>query len=84
MPVWRNGGDGREAQPSYRVHCTMDNRTRVTLDVETTPAEGRAEIKAGRTMLTRLKRRHGLKPRTLGPRRATSWRITRTACGSAV
>lgn len=59
-------GDGREAQPSYHVHYTMDNRTRVTLDVETTAAEGRAEIEAGRTMLTRIKRRHGLTPRTLG------------------
>jgi transposase len=59
-------GDGREAQPSYHVHYTMDNRTRVALEVETTPAEGRAEIEAGCTMLTRLKRRHGLTPRTLG------------------
>ena len=59
-------GDGREAQPSYHVHYTMDNRTRFTLDVETTPAEGRAEIEAGRIMLTRLKRRHGVTPRTLG------------------
>lgn len=59
-------GDGREAQPSYQVHYTMDNRTRFTLEVETTAAEGRAEIEAGCTMLTRLKRRHGLTPRTLG------------------
>jgi IS5 family transposase len=59
-------GDGREAQPSYHVHYTMDNKSRITLDVETTRAEGSAEIEAGLTMLTRLKRRHGLTPRTAG------------------
>lgn len=59
-------GDGREAQPSYQVHYTMDNKSRFTLDVETTRAEGNAEIVAGLTMLTRLKRRQGLTPRTAG------------------
>jgi len=59
-------GDGREAQPSYQVHYTMDNRTRFTLEVETTRAEGTAETRAGRTMLTRLRRRQRLKPRTVG------------------
>jgi transposase len=59
-------GDGREAQPSYQVHYTMDNRTRFTLEVETTLAQGTAESTAGRTMLTRLQRRHGLRPRTVG------------------
>lgn len=59
-------GDGREAQPSYQVHYTMDNRTRIALEVETTRAEGSAETEAGLTMLTRLRRRHRLKPRTVG------------------
>jgi transposase len=59
-------GPGREAQPSYHVHYTMDNRSRFTLDVETTRAEGSVEIAAGLTMLTRLKRRRGLTPRTAG------------------
>jgi len=59
-------GPGREAQPSYHVHYTMDNRTRFTLDVETTTAQGPAETTAGLTMLTRLRRRQGLKPRTVG------------------
>lgn len=59
-------GNGREAQPSYHVHYTMDNRTRFVLEVETTRAEGSAEIAAGLTMLTRLRRRHRLKPRTVG------------------
>jgi len=59
-------GDGRGAHPSYHVHYTMDNRTRVVLDVETTRAEGSAEIEAGLTMLTRLKRRQQLAPRTVG------------------
>lgn len=59
-------GPGREAQPSYHVHYTMDNRTRFTLDVETTTAQGPAEITAAMTMLARLRRRHRLKPRTVG------------------
>jgi IS5 family transposase len=59
-------GDGREATLSYHVHYTMDNRSRFTLDVETTRAEGSAEIEAGLTMLTRIKQRHGLTPRTVG------------------
>jgi len=59
-------GDGREAQPSYHVHYTMDNKSRFTLDVETTRAEGSAEIEAGLSMLTRLRRCHRLTPRTVG------------------
>ena len=58
--------DGRGAYPSYHVHYTMDNKTRFTLDVETTRAEGGVEIEAGLAMLTRLKRRHRLTPRTAG------------------
>ena len=58
--------DGQGAYPGYHVHYTMDNKSRLTLDVETTRAEGRPEPEAGRTMLTRLKQRHGLTPRTLG------------------
>ena len=58
--------DGQGAYPGYHVHYTMDNKSRFTLDVETTRAEGRPEPEAGRTMLARLKRRHGLQPRTLG------------------
>ena len=58
--------DGQGAYPGYHVHYTMDNKSRLTLDVETTRAEGRPEPEAARTMLTRLKRRHRLTPRTLG------------------
>lgn len=58
--------DGQGAYPGYQVHYTMDNRSRLTLDVETTRADGRPEPEAGRTMLARLKRRHGLTPKTLG------------------
>ena len=58
--------DGQGAYPGYHVHYTMDNKSRLTLDVETTRAEGRPETEAGRTMLRRLKRRHGVTPRTLG------------------
>lgn len=59
-------GDGRGAHPSYQVHYTMDNKTRFTLDVETTRAEGSAEIEAGLTMLTRLKRHQQITPHTVG------------------
>lgn len=58
--------DGQGAYPGYHVHYTMDNKSRLTLDVETTRAEGRPEPEAGRRMLARLKRRHRLRPRTLG------------------
>jgi transposase len=58
--------DGQGAYPGDHVHYTMDNRSRFTLDVETTRAEGNAETKAGRTMLARPKRRQRLTPRTLG------------------
>lgn len=58
--------DGQGAYPGYQVHYTMDNKSRLALDVETTRADGRPEPEAGRTMLARLKRRHGLTPRTLG------------------
>jgi hypothetical protein len=44
----------------------MDNKSRFILEVETTRAEGSAELAAGLTMLTRLRRRHRLKPRTVG------------------
>jgi IS5 family transposase len=44
----------------------MDNRTRITLDVETTRAEGSAEIEAGLTMLTRLKHHQQITPQTVG------------------
>jgi hypothetical protein len=63
-------GLGREAHPSYQVHYTMDNRTRFTLEVETTSASGTAEVEAGLTMLTRLRSRHRLKPRTVGTDKA--------------
>jgi len=58
--------DGQGAYPAYHVHYTMDNPSRFTLEGETTQADGRPETGAGGTMLTRLKRRHGLTPRTLG------------------
>lgn len=58
--------DGQGAYPGYHVHYTMDNKTRFTLDVATTRAEGRPEPVTGRAMLTRLKHRHALTPRTLG------------------
>ena len=63
-------GDGRGAYPSYLAHYTMDNKTRITLDVETTRAEGSAEIEAGLTMLTRLKRNQQLTPLTVGADKA--------------
>jgi transposase len=58
--------DGQGAYPGYHVHYTMDNKSRFLLAVETTRAEGRPEPEAGLAMLARLKRRHGLTPRTLG------------------
>ena len=59
---------GMDRKPSRATTCnyTMDNQSRFILEVETTRAEGSAEITAGLTMPTRLRRRHRLKPRTVG------------------
>jgi transposase len=56
---------GHESHPSYTVHLTMDNRTRVALAVATTQATDTEEA-AGRQMLTHVRRRHHLRPRTVG------------------
>lgn len=58
-------GKGRESHPSYAVHLTMDNSTRVVLAVATTRATDTEEA-AGRQMLTHVGRRHRLRPRTVG------------------
>lgn len=58
-------GKGRESHPSYAVHLTMENRTRVALAVATTWATDTEEA-TGRQMLTHLRRRHRLRPRTVG------------------
>lgn len=58
-------GKGHEAHPSYAVHLTMDNPTRVVLAVATTRATETEEA-TGRQMLTHLRSRHQLRPRTVG------------------
>lgn len=58
-------GKGHESHPSYALHLTMDNRTRVVLAVATTRATETEEA-TGRQMLTHVRRRHGLRPHTLG------------------
>lgn len=58
-------GQGRESHPRYAVHLTMDNRTRVVLAVAATRATDTEEA-TGRQMLTHLRRRHALRPKTVG------------------
>ncbi len=58
-------GDGQESHPSYAVHVTMDNPTRVVPAVATARATDTEEA-MGRWMLTHVRRRHQLRPKTVG------------------
>jgi len=59
-------GNGKEAQLSHSGHVLMENRNGLVLDVTVDEADGRAERRAARRMLGRVRRRHGLCPRTVG------------------
>jgi transposase len=59
-------GKGKEAFLSHSGHVLMENRNGLCIDVDVDAADGRAERRSARGMLRRAKRRHGLKPKTLG------------------
>lgn len=59
-------GRGREAELSHSMHALMDNRHGVILDVAVTEASGTAEREAAKQMLRNVRRRHALRPKTLG------------------
>ncbi len=57
---------GKEALLAHSVHGLMENRNALLMDIEVTEANGRSERQAAVTMLKRVKRRHWIKPRTIG------------------
>ena len=59
-------GVGREAKLSHMGHVLGENRHGLIVGVAVTEANGTAEREAALDLLTRAKRRHKLRPRTLG------------------
>jgi transposase len=59
-------GAGKEAKLCHSGHVLMENRFGLCVDVAVDSADGKAERRAARKMLGRIRRRHRLKPKTLG------------------
>lgn len=59
-------GNGKEALLYHSGHVLMENRHGLCLDVRVDAADGRAERRCARAMLSHVRRRHRLGPRTLG------------------
>jgi transposase len=57
---------GQGAMLAHSMHVLMDNRHGMMLDVGVAEANGTAEREMAETMVKRVKKRHGLKPKTLG------------------
>lgn len=58
--------NGQAAHLCHSAHVLMENRSGLCLDIAVTHADGKAERRQAKQMLRRVKRRHGLDPRTLG------------------
>ncbi len=59
-------GAGKEAHLCHSGHVLMENRQGLCLDVRVGPADGQAERRAARQMLTHVRRRHRLLAATVG------------------
>jgi len=59
-------GVGKEAQLCHSGHVLMDNRHGLCLDVSIDQATGTAEREQALVMLRRVRRRHKLRPKTVG------------------
>ncbi len=60
-------GDGRQpALLSHSGHVLAENRHGLCLDIRVAPADGYAEREMAKAMLRRFRRRHRVKPKTLG------------------
>lgn len=58
---------GKEAHLSHSGHALMENRNGILVDMEVEAADGTAERRAARTMISRARKRHRrLSPRTIG------------------
>jgi hypothetical protein len=59
-------GPGQGAALSHSMHVLMENRHGLLMDVEVAEASGAAERAAAEVMIGRVKKRHWLRPKTLG------------------
>ena len=59
-------GRGREAILGHALHGVMENRNGLLLDITVTEANGTAEREAALDLLGRVRRRHWLRPKTIG------------------
>lgn len=59
-------GPGQASLLAHSLHTLMDNRHGVLLDIHVAEANGTAEREAATTMLRRVRKRHWVRPRTLG------------------
>jgi transposase len=59
-------GQGKEAQLCHSAHVLMENRHGLCVAASVDAADGQAERRQARALLTRVKRRQRLHPRTLG------------------
>lgn len=59
-------GKGREAHLYHSGHILMENRHGLCLDLRVDTADGKAERRSAKVMLGHVRRKHRLKPKTLG------------------
>lgn len=59
-------GNGKEAKLCHTGHMLMENRNGLCLAVTVDAADGRAERRSAKKLLKHVRRRHRLRPKTLG------------------
>jgi transposase len=59
-------GKGKEAHLCHTGHVLMENRNGLCIDVAVDAADGKAERRSASVMLRRVKKRHKVRPKTLG------------------
>jgi hypothetical protein len=59
-------GKGKEAHLCHSGHVLMENRNGLCIDVAVDSADGKAERRSASKMLKQLKKRHKVKPKTIG------------------
>jgi transposase len=59
-------GKGKEAHLCHSGHIIMENRNGLCIDVAVDCADGKAERRSASVMLRRIRRRHRVKPKTVG------------------
>ena len=59
-------GRGQAAILAHSMHALMENRHGLVMDIEIAEANGTAERQCAEKMIKRVRKRHGLRPKTLG------------------